>query len=202
MTKLSKAEVRAQQPLQNERWEKFAQCLAEGTSQITAHKLAGFTPNQGNASTLSRTPEVAARIAVLREEFQEKMAEINASEYDQQVRDLADNKLVMNKQYIQTQLIKNLGIARVLGNLKEANAALKLLGETCQAFEPDPKDGKLDGRKTIKHDPDARKGSVSLLAGTLEDVEHRLGDVTDDAVAVTIDDRLNSTEADPVLKPR
>ena len=59
------------QPLKNERWEKFAQNVANGMSLASAYALAGFkatTRNSldANASALAKTPKVARRIAWLK----------------------------------------------------------------------------------------------------------------------------------------
>lgn len=48
--------------LSNTRHERFAQALAIGKTNIEAHEIAGFKPNDGNASKLANRPEVQVRI--------------------------------------------------------------------------------------------------------------------------------------------
>ncbi len=49
-------------PLSNARHERFAQALAQGKTNVEAHEIAGFKPNDGNASKLASRPEVQARV--------------------------------------------------------------------------------------------------------------------------------------------
>jgi hypothetical protein len=59
--------------LSNPRYERFAQGIAKGMSQIDAYNYAGYQPNQerkdiaSSASAVARTPQVAARIKDLLE---------------------------------------------------------------------------------------------------------------------------------------
>lgn len=52
-------------PLENPRWEKFAQARARGLSQDEAAVEAGYTPNRSNSSRLNANDRIIARIAEL-----------------------------------------------------------------------------------------------------------------------------------------
>ena len=54
--------------LPNPRHEAFAQARAQGARLEIAYEDAGFVAGQGHASRLAAQPEVAARIAEIREE--------------------------------------------------------------------------------------------------------------------------------------
>ena len=48
--------------LSNARHERFAQAIAEGKTFIEAHEIAGFKPNDGNASKMASRPEIQDRV--------------------------------------------------------------------------------------------------------------------------------------------
>ena len=50
-------------PLQNIRWEKYAQGLATGTTQNKAYKAAGFAPSNRSAVVLANRTEIKDRVA-------------------------------------------------------------------------------------------------------------------------------------------
>ena len=54
-------------PLEKERHERFARARAEGLGRTAAYRAAGYAADRSQASKLGRRPEVAARIAELRE---------------------------------------------------------------------------------------------------------------------------------------
>lgn len=60
--------------LKNARHETFAQGLAKGKSASEAYALAGFKPNQPNASRLISKDMVRARVAELQSKVAEKVA--------------------------------------------------------------------------------------------------------------------------------
>lgn len=51
--------------LKDAKRERFAQEVAKGKTQLEAHKIAGYKPNEGNAGTLANRPDVSARIREL-----------------------------------------------------------------------------------------------------------------------------------------
>jgi hypothetical protein len=55
--------------LANNRRELFAQLLVQGFSAVKAYEQAGFKRHDGNASTLSRHPEIEARLEEIRGEL-------------------------------------------------------------------------------------------------------------------------------------
>ncbi len=48
--------------LDNPKHELFAQELAKGKSQVEAYEIAGYVPNDGNATKLAANPEVQERV--------------------------------------------------------------------------------------------------------------------------------------------
>jgi hypothetical protein len=52
--------------LTNNRRELFANLLARGFTAVDAYQKAGFKRHDGNASTLSRNPEIEDRLAEIR----------------------------------------------------------------------------------------------------------------------------------------
>ena len=57
--------------LKNPKWERFAQELAKGRSQVEAYERAGYKPDSGAANRLSGNVSIQARVA----ELQNKVAE-------------------------------------------------------------------------------------------------------------------------------
>jgi hypothetical protein len=55
--------------LSNHRRELFAQLLVQGFTAVDAYEKAGFKRHDGNASTLSRHPEIEARLEEIRGEL-------------------------------------------------------------------------------------------------------------------------------------
>ena len=53
--------------LQNQKHEIFAQQLARGKSASYAFKVAGFTPNRGNASRLKAHESIQRRLVEIKE---------------------------------------------------------------------------------------------------------------------------------------
>jgi hypothetical protein len=51
--------------LDNPRHEAFAQALAKGNTQVEAYEIAGFKPNDANATRLTGNDRVRARVAEL-----------------------------------------------------------------------------------------------------------------------------------------
>lgn len=53
--------------LENPRYERFAQDIAKGMSQIDAYVNAGYKPNDGHAARLAGHGRIVARVAELKE---------------------------------------------------------------------------------------------------------------------------------------
>ena len=51
--------------LDNAKWERFAQALAQGMTADEAYREAGYRPNRGNASTLKAKQIIQHRVAEL-----------------------------------------------------------------------------------------------------------------------------------------
>ncbi len=62
-------------PLKNTRHERFAQELAKGSTIIGAYEAAGYKPDPGAASRLSRNANVQARCEELKARIAEKVAD-------------------------------------------------------------------------------------------------------------------------------
>jgi hypothetical protein len=52
-------------PLSNPRWERYAQLLAVGASQVDAYAAAGYKRHRGSAAELRANPLVAERVSEL-----------------------------------------------------------------------------------------------------------------------------------------
>jgi hypothetical protein len=58
--------------LPNRKHELFARFVANGETYTAAYELSGYTPSTANASTMAARPEVAERIAALKEEKEQR----------------------------------------------------------------------------------------------------------------------------------
>ena len=75
--------------LTNSRWEKFAQLIAAGVAITDAHEQAGYIRNDGNAPTLAKRPEIAGRIAEIKENVSNIVADELALDRAGVLRELA-----------------------------------------------------------------------------------------------------------------
>lgn len=92
--------------------EAFAQNLAQGMTNIQAYTEAGFRPNHGNASLLSRHPKIVARVEEIRKEIQRRL---QPQDFDPDV---------VDRGWIIAELYQQVLMARDAGELKVANEAL------------------------------------------------------------------------------
>jgi hypothetical protein len=169
-------------PLPNEQWEKFAQARAEGNTLVDSHKLAGYVPNAGNASTLGNRPDIRARIKYLQDEKAQVLRQERLDDMRARMQQEFNTGGEINVTYIQQQLFKNLLMARALGKLKEANEAVKMLGETVGAFDYEPpRIPKNVPAQALGADNGGGANQVSLISGTLDELDDALGGFDPDA---------------------
>lgn len=180
-------------PLANSQHERYAKARAEGAKLVDAHKLAGYAPNPGNAKGIEMRPEVAARIRYLRDIHETTMREERANQYKEMLQALTSSESGIDMTFVQKELLKNLMMARALGKVKEANDALRLLGDTVGAFEPQGKNN-VPAKATQLDNP-ARTGKVSLISGTIDELADSLGEFDPDPDAVDIPDDDDLGEA-------
>lgn len=109
--------------LKNQRHELFAQNLAKGMTGSAAYKFAGYVAignsAESSASTLQRTPKVAARVAELKER--------------------AAEKAVASREWIIDRLTEN-AIGHQITNPAASNKALELIGKEQHSMFTDKKD--------------------------------------------------------------
>lgn len=179
--------------LANPQHERFAKARAEGAKLVEAHKIAGYTPNPGNAKTIEMRPDVTARIQYLRDIHETTMREERANQYQEMLKALTDSASGIDLTFVQKELLKNLMMARALGKVKEANDALRLLGDTVGAFEPQRKDNVSS--KATQLDNPARAGKVSLISGTIDELADSLGEFDPDPDSIDIPDDDDLGEA-------
>jgi len=100
--------------LNKPRYERFAQELASGKTADEAYKLAGFTPNRGNASTLKAKQIVADRVAELLGERETMHSQATAK---------AVEAVGLTKGWIITKLVENAERALQAVQAKSADGA-------------------------------------------------------------------------------
>lgn len=115
--------------LSNKRHEKYCQLVATGYTKRQSYVAAGFKDNRGNAALLYKRPEVAARIAELKDQnfkLEEKIAEVtkNAEEVE----------VDLSKKWVLDKLIQNTLACMVSNQRSAANRALELLGKELGMF--------------------------------------------------------------------
>lgn len=144
--------------LANARHERFAQELAKGKTYVQAHEIAGFRPNDGNASKLAARPEI-----------QERVKEMTGR---------AAERAEITKADVLAMLIEDRMLARAEKQTGAAIRAAELLGKEIGMFvdRKEIRAGKLDGIEDDKLD--ALIGAVESLvaSGTLNQAEEREGE--------------------------
>lgn len=104
--------------LKNPRHERFAQELAKGKSATEAYGLAGYKPNQQNASRLMLNDVVKARVAELSAKVAERAIE----------------RAALTKEWVIEKLRANLERAERSDQGSVANRTLELLGKEVGMF--------------------------------------------------------------------
>ncbi len=107
-------------PLRNTRWERFAQALARGETQIAAHADAGYKADDANAQRLQARDEIRGRVAELIEEERQK--------HQQSITE-AVAATAITKTWILSSLKRIAEAGMAAGDLAPANRALELLGK-------------------------------------------------------------------------
>jgi phage terminase small subunit len=102
--------------LSNHKYELFAQALAKGECADAAYVSAGYRPNRGNASTLKANQSVINRVAELQARIALKVDLVVADVVEML---LEDRKLATECEQSGSAVSATLGIAKVLGMLKD-----------------------------------------------------------------------------------
>jgi len=126
-------------PVLKPKWEKFAQELAKGVTELEAYEFAGYSPHDSNASVLARKPEIIGRVSELIGEREQIHRQATAK---------AVEKVALTKEWILKNLIENvnrglqfsvpmkdgkpIGDYRYEGNV--VNRSLELLGKELGMF--------------------------------------------------------------------
>ncbi|QTH19774.1 hypothetical protein HRJ34_15515 [Rhizorhabdus wittichii] len=103
-------------PLNNARWEKFAQERAKGKSVDKSYVMAGFKANSGNAARLNGNERVRARIAELQQRTAEK-ATTTAADIARQLDE--DRDFAREHRQGAAAVSATMGKAKVLGLIVE-----------------------------------------------------------------------------------
>lgn len=124
---LPKVNVNA--PLKNEKWERFAQGLAEGLTCHEAYAQAGYTPNAGNATRLKLNEAIQARVAALLAAMAHKVTVSKAWVLEKLV---ANVERAMQHEVARDKDGNEIGDYQYQGQV--ANRALELLGKEIGMF--------------------------------------------------------------------
>lgn len=126
----------------NKKQELFCRFLARGSLQTEAYELAGYAPSSSNACTLAQKPEIKARVAELREEFQKEQEshEIALANARRLTAETGDPSHVTKQvewtfNRVMDMIAENVKLAQVANQFGAANDALKMLGDAMSLFD-------------------------------------------------------------------
>lgn len=124
-------------PLKKERWERFAQLLAQAhpPSRIAAYQAVGFKPDPGHASRLADNPLVAARIAEL-----QALAGKLAASAQAKAEARAVAKIEITRQSLIEESVAALKLAESAENPQGMVQAIRLLAELAHISLKAPED--------------------------------------------------------------
>lgn len=157
--------------LKNAKHERFARELAAGKSQAEAYVLAGYSPNRGNASTLSLNKSIQKRVAELLN---------RASEIEIKATQIAVEKLAITKERVLGEMAK-IGFANMMdyvrvGENGDAYVDLSRLDrETGAAIGEITVEEYKDGRGEDARDVKRTKFKLLDKKGALADMARVLG---------------------------
>jgi phage terminase small subunit len=163
--------------LPNPRHERFAQALADGKSQFEAHRIAGYKPHRGNASSLAQDKNILGRVAEIlgqREEAQQQATQIAIAESGvskawvmERLREIAERCMqhepVLDRkgEHVEVETPEGSVAKAYVFNSTGANKALELLGKEIGMFVE---------RREVKADlnvNDERRQQVHGIVGEL-----------------------------------
>lgn len=123
--------------LSNIRHEMYAYNLASGQNQTDAYENAGFTRSNANASVMARRPEIRARVDELVAERQGRTSAMttNADLHHKESVDEAAQSGNVTREYVVTELMENMKLAREAGQFSASNKCLELLGKEIGMFQ-------------------------------------------------------------------
>jgi len=160
--------------LQNERQEIYAKMRAKGMIPSKAAIAAGYASGSAVYTELEGSPEVVVRIRELMDEIEEmKEAKLAAS---REAAKIVGQVTGYGKAWVMTKLAENASLAQQDGDYKEANAALKLIGEELGMFQGASNGEETDGAAPPTLDLDKLSALMGASASaTVPAVENKSG---------------------------
>jgi len=151
--------------LNNARWEMYCTGIAQGKNQMQSYKDAGFSSEgQGNATTLSKRPEIKARVAELIEErtqFRANYTQNGNLEHLGEIENMLETGEV-DRRWVMKHLMDNVRDAREAGQFSASNKALEMLGKEIGMFQEKGKKADDDeGKKALP--PPVSVENINLL---------------------------------------
>lgn len=114
--------------LKDRKQELFANGVASGLTKTEAFRRAGYSAKStAHSSRMAAYPHVAARIQELTDEQLHKEKRLNESRRTLLIEKSATATDI--KEWLQLELVHNVGLARDLGNVPAANKALELIAK-------------------------------------------------------------------------
>lgn len=126
----------------NKKQELFCRYVARGETLSHAYELAGYAPSTSNASTLAARPDIKARIAELKKEYQaDEARHMLAIEQAKLLARQQGDPEILQKQVewsfnrIMDMIAENVRLAQIAGSFGAANDALKMMGDAMGMFD-------------------------------------------------------------------
>jgi hypothetical protein len=174
-------------PLQNIRYELFAQNRAIGLPALDACAAAGFERSSSLANRMEERPEIVARIIQLRA-IQKRSLDERRKEMDQEA---AASELGVTPRWVIERLKENVTLAQDANQFGAANSSLKLVSE-------------LIGMKNASSPDDQKSKTASLPVDQLAEMTKRLsqlppipeGDFQIDQLDALDDEAIKETDED------
>lgn len=155
--------------------ERFAQGCARGLPTIEAYVRAGYKKNTGNATSMRKRPDVAARI----EELQKQMSEKN----QQELQDFLEES-GLNYTYIVRQVLETAIEAKQAGKYSDAMNGFKEVGK--ELF------GMFIDKKTVSVEKNVTNTNTTIsiqdLTTSFGRLSEALGGIEIEGTAVRIDE--------------
>jgi hypothetical protein len=105
--------------LKNSKWERFAQFLTKGMTQLAAYEAAGYKPDEGHAARLAANGKVVARRAELQAMTAKRVVK-TATDIVMQLAE--DRKLAHSAKQAGAAVSASMGQAKVLGFITDKHA--------------------------------------------------------------------------------
>lgn len=150
--------------LPNERHELYAQHRARGFAPSKAGLAAGYAQGSSTISELEKTPEVMTRVDELLEEQRTKKEQNRAAAIE--AAKVVGNLTGQSKAWVMQKLAEVAALAMSDGEYKDANEALKLIGEEFGMF----KGGSADDNDGATQVTTVNLDAIEAITG------HQMGD--------------------------